>query len=272
MAKSSTAPEPSGSSACCRRSKKIPGRQSRDRQPSSRFPLRQRSCSRPSCLARSSASAATIATMPPSSATKFPKSRCSFSKRRRPSSLPAERSASRRNRSASTLKASWPSSSASAPAQIGPDEDVRPYIRGYTIVNDVTARDLQKSDGQWSRAKGFDTFCPVGPIVTDEIDPAAGVTVETRLNGEVRQHGNTRDLIFPIAHLLRYITAAMTLYARRLDPHRNPRRRRPHAARRPRRGRDRRHRNDSANPVISRDTHMPASNRTMNHSPNSHEL
>ena len=95
--------------------------------------------------------------------------------------------------------------------RIGPDEDVKPYIRGYTIVNDVTARDLQKSDGQWSRAKGFDTFCPMGPLVTDEIDPVAGVTVETKLNGEVKQHGSTVDFIFPIDVLLRYITAAMTL-------------------------------------------------------------
>ncbi len=78
-------------------------------------------------------------------------------------------------------------------------------------MNDVTARDLQKSDGQWSRAKGFDTFCPMGPLVTDEIDPAAGLTVETRLNGEVKQHGTTADLIFDIATLLRHITAAMTL-------------------------------------------------------------
>jgi 2-keto-4-pentenoate hydratase/2-oxohepta-3-ene-1,7-dioic acid hydratase in catechol pathway len=94
-----------------------------------------------------------------------------------------------------------------------PDEDVRPYIRGYTIVNDVTARDLQKSDGQWTRGKGFDTFCPVGPIVSDEIDPAEGaaVTLTTRLNGEIKQQGTTSDLIFPIAHLLRYITATMTL-------------------------------------------------------------
>ena len=97
-------------------------------------------------------------------------------------------------------------------SHIGADEDVQPYIRGYTIVNDVTARDLQKSDGQWSRAKGFDTFCPIGPLVTDEIDPAAGITVETRLSGAVKQHGNTRDLIFPIDVLLRYITAAMTLH------------------------------------------------------------
>jgi len=95
--------------------------------------------------------------------------------------------------------------------QIGPEEDVRSYIRGYTIVNDVTARDLQKSDGQWSRAKGFDTFCPMGPLVTDEIEPLAGIAVETRLNSELMQQGNTRDLIFPIDTLLRYITAAMTL-------------------------------------------------------------
>lgn len=91
------------------------------------------------------------------------------------------------------------------------DEDVRPYIRGYTIVNDVTARDLQRADGQWSRAKGFDTFCPMGPLVTDEMNPFAGVFVETRLNGAVVQRGNTRDFIFPIDTLLRHITAAMTL-------------------------------------------------------------
>src|SRR5882757_7768875 len=91
-------------------------------------------------------------------------------------------------------------------------DDVRAYIRGYTCANDVTARDLQKKDGQWSRAKGFDTFCPVGPLVTDEVDPAAGINITTRLNGELRQDGNTRDLIFSIDYLLRYITAAMTLF------------------------------------------------------------
>jgi 2-keto-4-pentenoate hydratase/2-oxohepta-3-ene-1,7-dioic acid hydratase in catechol pathway len=101
---------------------------------------------------------------------------------------------------------------------IGADEDVRQYIRGYTIVNDVTARDLQKSDGQWSRAKGFDTFCPVGPLVTDEIDPASGISVRTLLNGEVRQDGNTRDFIFCIPALLRYITAAITLVPGDLIP------------------------------------------------------
>jgi 2-keto-4-pentenoate hydratase/2-oxohepta-3-ene-1,7-dioic acid hydratase in catechol pathway len=97
-------------------------------------------------------------------------------------------------------------------SKIGMDEDPRDYIRGYTIANDVTARDLQKKDGQWSRAKGFDTFCPVGPVVTDEVDPAEGIAVTTHLNGELRQDGNTRDLIFSIDFLLRYITAAMTLY------------------------------------------------------------
>jgi 2-keto-4-pentenoate hydratase/2-oxohepta-3-ene-1,7-dioic acid hydratase in catechol pathway len=97
--------------------------------------------------------------------------------------------------------------------KLGPDEDPRPYIRGYTLVNDVTARDIQKSDGQWTRGKGFDTFCPTGPIVSDEIDPCGGapVTVTTRLNGEVRQTGSTADFIFPIPELLRYISAFLTL-------------------------------------------------------------
>ena len=91
------------------------------------------------------------------------------------------------------------------------DEDVRPYILGYTGLNDFTARDLQKKDGQWTRAKGFDTFCPVGPVVTDEIDPWAGVGVETRVNGAVRQQGNTRDFIFTLDVIMRYIADVMTL-------------------------------------------------------------
>jgi len=91
------------------------------------------------------------------------------------------------------------------------DEDLRPFVLGYTALNDFTARDLQRKDGQWTRGKGFDTFCPVGPAVTDEIDPWAGVEVETRVNGEVRQHGNTRDFVFPLDVILRYITAVMTL-------------------------------------------------------------
>jgi 2-keto-4-pentenoate hydratase/2-oxohepta-3-ene-1,7-dioic acid hydratase in catechol pathway len=93
----------------------------------------------------------------------------------------------------------------------GEAEDVRPYILGYTCVNDVTARDLQLKDGQWTRAKSFDTFCPVGPLVSDEMDPWAGVEVETRVNGEVRQHGSTTDLIFTLDALIRHIAQAMTL-------------------------------------------------------------
>lgn len=92
------------------------------------------------------------------------------------------------------------------------DADVRPYILGYTALNDFTARDLQKKDGQWTRAKGFDTFCPVGPVVSDELDPWTGVEVETRVNGEVRQHGNTTDFIFPLEVVIRYISDAMTLF------------------------------------------------------------
>lgn len=95
--------------------------------------------------------------------------------------------------------------------KLSADEDVRPYILGYTALNDFTARDLQKKDSQWTRGKGFDTFCPVGPLVTNEIDPWAGVGVETRVNGDVRQQGNTRDFIFPLDVVIRYIAEVMTL-------------------------------------------------------------
>jgi len=102
------------------------------------------------------------------------------------------------------------------------DADIRQYILGYTCVNDVTARDLQNKDGQWSRAKGFDTFCPAGPIVTDEIDPWTGIQVETRVNGEVRQSGNTRDLIFTLDTVIRHIAQAMTLFPGDLIPSGTP--------------------------------------------------
>ena len=91
------------------------------------------------------------------------------------------------------------------------DADWRSYVRGYTIANDVTARDLQKKDGQWTRAKGFDTFCAVGPVVSSEVDLEKGLTVETRVNGELKQRGSTLDFIFSIPELLAYITAAITL-------------------------------------------------------------
>jgi 2-keto-4-pentenoate hydratase/2-oxohepta-3-ene-1,7-dioic acid hydratase in catechol pathway len=89
--------------------------------------------------------------------------------------------------------------------------DWRGSIRGYTLANDVTARDLQKKEGQWTRGKGWDTFCPVGPFLSDEVDPAAGLILETRVNGEVRQHGSTTDFLFTIPQLLEYITQAITL-------------------------------------------------------------
>ncbi len=94
-----------------------------------------------------------------------------------------------------------------------PTDDLAQYIRGYTLVNDISARDLQKSDGQWTRAKGFDTFCPCGPIVSSDLDPAFGdpVTLTTHLSGQVKQTGSTADLIFPIVDLLVFITACMTL-------------------------------------------------------------
>jgi 2-keto-4-pentenoate hydratase/2-oxohepta-3-ene-1,7-dioic acid hydratase in catechol pathway len=95
--------------------------------------------------------------------------------------------------------------------KLGDDEDVRPYILGYTCLNDISARDLQKKDGQWVRAKGSDTFCPVGPVVVDGLDPWSGVGVETRVNGTVRQQGTTRDFIFKLDEIIRYIAQSMTL-------------------------------------------------------------
>lgn len=89
--------------------------------------------------------------------------------------------------------------------------DVREYILGYTCVNDVTARDLQKKDGQWTRAKGFDTFCPVGPAIATELDPWKGVRVQTRVNSEIKQDGTTADFIFPVDVVIRYISEVMTL-------------------------------------------------------------
>lgn len=94
-------------------------------------------------------------------------------------------------------------------------DDLKPYIHGFTLANDVTARDLQKKDGQWARAKGFDTFCPVGPIIDTGSDTGisfdASLTIETHVNGELRQHGSTADFIFTLPVLLEYITAAITL-------------------------------------------------------------
>ncbi len=83
-------------------------------------------------------------------------------------------------------------------------------IRGIVALNDVTARDLQKSDGQWTRAKGFDTFCPISPEWAG-VPPLGDITVVTRVNGEEKQRGNTGDLVFPVPDLLAYISHIMTL-------------------------------------------------------------
>jgi 2-keto-4-pentenoate hydratase/2-oxohepta-3-ene-1,7-dioic acid hydratase in catechol pathway len=85
-------------------------------------------------------------------------------------------------------------------------------ILGYTCFNDVTARDLQKEDGQWTRAKSFDSFAPVGPFVSTDLDPR-NVAIKTRVNGRLRQSSNTRGLIFDVDYLIRFISRIMTLEA-----------------------------------------------------------
>jgi 2-keto-4-pentenoate hydratase/2-oxohepta-3-ene-1,7-dioic acid hydratase in catechol pathway len=90
-------------------------------------------------------------------------------------------------------------------------ESARDYILGYTVVNDVTARDLQNKDGQWTRCKGFDTFCPFGPIVTTELDPWSGIKVQTRVNGALHQDGNTSDMMFNVDRILHHISQFCTL-------------------------------------------------------------
>lgn len=89
-------------------------------------------------------------------------------------------------------------------------EDAASVIFGYTIANDVTARDLQRSDGQWTRAKGFDTFCPLGPVIDTELD-FGSATLETRVNGDVRQHAPLTDMIHSVADIIAYASAVFTL-------------------------------------------------------------
>ncbi|MDP9191578.1 MAG: fumarylacetoacetate hydrolase family protein [Acidobacteriota bacterium] len=86
----------------------------------------------------------------------------------------------------------------------------RDYVRGFTCANDVTARDLQKKDVQFTRGKGFDTFAPIGPCIETDLDPS-DVRLTTRVNGETRQDGRTSQMIFPLGFLFEYITAIMTL-------------------------------------------------------------
>lgn len=94
-----------------------------------------------------------------------------------------------------------------------PASRVPEVIFGYTVANDVTARDLQKTDDQWARAKGYDTFCPLGPWITTHqgLDEVAALAIRTSLDGELRQDGNTKDLIFTIPELVAYISSYTTL-------------------------------------------------------------
>ena len=89
-------------------------------------------------------------------------------------------------------------------------ENAKEYVFGYTIGNDITARDLQKSDGQWTRAKGFDTFCSFGPWIDTEFD-ASDAVVTCRVNGQMRQMASTRDMVFNINTLIAFISSVMTL-------------------------------------------------------------
>ncbi|KNX36690.1 fumarylacetoacetate hydrolase family protein [Luteipulveratus halotolerans] len=89
-------------------------------------------------------------------------------------------------------------------------QEAAKVVFGYTVANDVTARDLQKSDGQWSRAKGFDTFCPLGPWIETDLD-VSDLRVQTRVDGEVRQDGTTADMIHDVPTLISYASQAFTL-------------------------------------------------------------
>jgi len=89
-------------------------------------------------------------------------------------------------------------------------EDALDYVFGYTVGNDFTARDIQRKDGQWTRGKGFDTFCPLGPVIETEFD-AASARIETRVNGEVRQQAPLTDMIHSVADIIAYASAAFTL-------------------------------------------------------------
>jgi 2-keto-4-pentenoate hydratase/2-oxohepta-3-ene-1,7-dioic acid hydratase in catechol pathway len=95
-------------------------------------------------------------------------------------------------------------------SQLLDSDDPLPYIFGYTCLNDVTARDIQKSELQFTRAKGFDTFCPIGPHIETDLDPL-NILVETHVNGKVRQSGSTSLMIYPVAYLVRWISRMMTL-------------------------------------------------------------
>lgn len=90
------------------------------------------------------------------------------------------------------------------------DENPFEYVQGYTCLNDVTARDIQRKDVQFTRGKSFDTFCPIGPAIETELD-VGDLRVTCSVNGEIKQKGRTSDMVFPVAFLIRYISRQMTL-------------------------------------------------------------
>jgi len=90
-------------------------------------------------------------------------------------------------------------------------QEAKNFILGYSCLNDVTERVLQKKDGQWSRAKSFDTFCPLGAVIETEINPN-NLEIKTYLNGEIKQNSNTKNLIFPVFNLISFISCIMTLF------------------------------------------------------------
>lgn len=89
-------------------------------------------------------------------------------------------------------------------------EDAMTHVLGYTIANDVTARDLQRKDGQWTRGKGFDTFCPIGPWIETDFDPTDAL-ITCKVNDETRQMASTRDMVFDIRQLIAFASSVMTL-------------------------------------------------------------
>ncbi len=90
-------------------------------------------------------------------------------------------------------------------------EDVGSHVLGYTAANDVSARDLQRKDGQWARGKGFDTFCPLGPAIETEVDPLEGLSIICRVDGDIRQSGTTTDMVFGVGEIVSFISRVMTL-------------------------------------------------------------
>ena len=95
-------------------------------------------------------------------------------------------------------------------SRLSDSDDPSSFVYGYTCLNDVTARDLQKRDVQFTRAKSFDTFCPIGPLIKEDLD-VSDLRITTKVNGDLRQDARTSQMVFPVDFLVRYISNVMTL-------------------------------------------------------------